>query len=60
LESAAFTPHLTGADRELIGRVAGFVSALARDAIAKLFQRVNPKFVTPVAGRTTIVPAKRA
>jgi hypothetical protein len=32
----------------------------AHDAIAKLFQRVNPKFVTAAATCVTIVPAKRA
>jgi hypothetical protein len=59
-ESEAFAPHSVCADREFIRRITRFVPGPRDDAIAKLFQRVIPKFVTVVAACMTIVPAKRA
>jgi len=59
-ESEAFAPHPVCADREFIRRITRPVPGSRDDAIAKLFQRVIPKFVTVVATCMTIVPAKRA
>ena len=48
------------ADDECIRRIVGDAWTAARDAIAKLFQRVIAGFVTAVASYIAVVPAKRA